>query len=983
MTTVNLSFADEPANEFADSPILSFPSQISVQEPLAAQLLPSERDFYNGYEWSLNAYPTVENVIQSLREELARLGQVEGEWQLAERMLNVYLLACAITNEVDDFLVGTRYDFSKLARIPLGGMAVRAFDSAHGLGRRGRESRWGGVNAWNQRWLGVLDEFLQVFVSGPAKDSLALENSALELARLLDTKLPQDLRARRLRNPAFFHVRDLTHVDILNLGEKFVAKFPDRNQPLVLVGLRTAGSYFNPMLRAYLKTKGYKDVDSLTIRPRSAVGFREKARIAACARAGKFAIIMDEPPCSGGSTSGMAKILYKAGFPKNKVAALFPVHYQYLEWSKGWGKLLNAGTHILTVEPEEWHKERLLHPAAVQAAVEAYFLGRGYISVEVRNSPVAERFNSQLQYFSEEKMHTRLKRVYEVRLQKRGGEKETRYVFAKSVGWGWLGYRAYLLGERLARFVPPVLGLRNGILYSEWLPQVPVSLDRLLNDDIAMLGSYVAARVVSANLGEDPAADLVRDSQHKGYEELAGLLGRAYGSGPAAAFKRPRIQKRLSQQACPVPTLVDAKMRRQEWIIGPHSLLKTDYEHHAMGKRELEMSDPAYDLADAILQFKLSNKEEQKLVDGYIAGSGDTQVRERLFLNKLLAGTWSMIHALLNLKDKNLRHRCADFNRQYIEAWEFLTIQTTRHCGSMCARPQVTRWQSPLVVLDVDGVIDRNVFYTFPSTTAAGMEAISLLHGHNFAVTLDSARSLYEVKEYCQAYGFLGGVAEYGSAIWDAVNRQEHILVGPAALRQLELLRAELRKMPGVFMNDTYQHSIRAFTYERDRTVALPTLLIGELMSRLKLDQLRFHQTDLDTAVLGKDVNKGTGLQAMVGYAGVANMETIAVGDSEPDLDMFRVANQSFAPSHIWCGDKAVKLGCKISSGSYQPGLLEIVRSIVHPDGKSCQHCQTLAQAWRKPNDLFSELLQVADRKRIPLLLQSMLDPMAVRAFVK
>ena len=51
------------------------------------------------------------------------------------------------------------------------------------------------------------------------------------------------------------------------------------------------------------------------------------------------------------------------------------------------------------------------------------------------------------------------------------GEKQTKYVLAKSVGWGWLGYHAFLIGHRLSEYVPPVLGLRDGVLYSEWTPQ--------------------------------------------------------------------------------------------------------------------------------------------------------------------------------------------------------------------------------------------------------------------------------------------------------------------------------------------------------------------------------------------------------------------------------------------------------------------------------------------------------------------------------
>jgi haloacid dehalogenase-like hydrolase len=953
------------------------------QRPLPAYLLASERDFYGSYPWSLNAYPRVGSVVEYLREELASLDQPTESWQIRERMTNIFLLACAITNEVDDYLVGTRYDFSKAIRIPLSGLAVRTFDRFNEYKRRVREWRLCQLTDWNQRWLTSLDEYLQLFVASTLPGNEVLVSAGSQLAKLLDTKLPEGLRSRRLRNPGFFHVRDLTHFDVLKLGEKFVDACPDRSQPIVLVGLRTAGSYFNPLLRAYLKLKGYQDVDSLTVRPRSAVGWREKAHIATCAKAERLAVILDEPPCSGGSTAGIAKILYKAGFARTKVVALFPVLYLYPEWRKGWGNLLDSGTRALTLEPEEWHKKELLQPLAVQSVVETYFTNRGYVSAALRMSASAESFNAQLQHFSEQKMHTRLKQVYEVQLQKRSGETETRYVLAKSVGWGWLGYRAYILGERLGQFVPPILGLRNGILYTEWLPQTLAVADQPPNGHSATLASYVASRVRLVALRDDPTADLIHDNQHKGYEELADLLGRAYGSAPAAALKRPRIQQCFAQSACPVPTLIDARMRPLEWIGGPSSLLKTDFEHHAMGKRELEMVDPAFDLAEAILHFKLSKTEEQKLIDRYVEESGDKQVCHRLFLNKLLAGTWSMIQALLNLNDQRLRHRWQEFNRQYLEAWQFLTIQTAWHCGRLCIPSPSARWQSPLVVLDVDGVLDRNVFFSFPSTTAAGMKAVSLLHSHSVAVTLDSARSLYEVKEYCDAYGFLGGVAEYGSAVWDAVNRQERVLASPETLSQLETLRMALRNIPGVFLNDTYQYSIRGFTYGRERTAPLPTLLIGGLIGDLKLDQLRFHQTELDTAVLAKDVDKGTGLQALVSQAGIPNLKTIAVGDSAPDLDMFRVANRSFAPSQISCGDKAAQLGCKISGRPYQSGLLEIVCSIVHPDRKRCQHCTSLHQARLKQNDLFMELLEVADRKRIPLLISAMLDPMAIRAFVK
>ncbi len=89
------------------------------------------------------------------------------------------------------------------------------------------------------------------------------------------------------------------------------------------------------------------------------------------------------------------------------------------------------------------------------------------------------------------------------------------------------------------------------------------------------------------------------------------------------------------------------------------------------------------------------------------------------------------------------------------------------------------------MVLDIDGVIDRRVF-GFPCTSAAGIEALALLHAHERSIALDTARSAVEVREYCSAYGLVGGVAEYGSYVWDAVEGRGRTLVSPESLGQLE-----------------------------------------------------------------------------------------------------------------------------------------------------------------------------------------------------
>jgi len=953
--------------------------------PLHAELLDAEWEFYRRYPWCLNAFPTMHEVVGHLRRELDALGQVEEEWQRAEIMTNVFLLSCAVTDTVDDYLLGESYDFSRVAVVvPLLGPGVRMVEQVLRMAKTIRALRVKPLRGWREAWAAVVSEFMRIFVAAGTPDRNALAHTGGRLASLLATELPRDLRRLRPRIPAAFRTQDLTHFDILDLGRALAETCPDRQQPVLIVGLRTAGSYFAPLLRAYLEANGYEQADAVTIRPKKGVAQWEMARLTRGAKQGAVAVVVDEPADTGSTLARGVDAVCKAGFAASRVVGLVPVHPTRRDWARGPESLpLSAIRAVVTLEPERWHKRRLLEPATVEGILGQYFKARKYSGAQVVTSARADRLNAQLRRRSEEKFHTRLKRVYEVRLQNGLGRTETRYVLAKSVGWGWLGYHAFVVGARLSEFVPPVLGLRDGILYTEWLPQDGLAgAERDRDQLISSAASYVAARVRGLGLQNDPAPDVGRANQHKGFEVLASALSRAYGWRAAAVLKRGRIRRELARQACPHPSLIDGKMRPEEWITSAASLLKTDFEHHGLGKTELNMTDPAYDVAEAILHFGLSEAEERRLIARYVELSRDTGVTRRLLLNKLLAGTWTMASAIDNLADARLSHRHDEFNRHYVDAWNFLTLQTTRFCGSVCRRPQTLRWRSPLVVLDIDGVLDKQIF-GFPSTTAAGIRSVSMLHSHGIAVAVNTARTVREVKEYCRAYGFVGGVAEYGGAAWDALSGRLRVLVSDESLRELERVRAALRATPGVFLNDDYRYSIRAYTYERGTTVPLPTTHIRNLMADLKVNRLVFRQTYVDTTVLAKDTDKGRGLGELLALAGHDGITTIAIGDSEADLAMFRVAQRSFAPSHISCKSVARLLGCHIADRAYQPGLLRIVRSIVHPGGDRCDRCRSVDGWPPERGNLFWRLLEAADRSRPHLLLRAVLDPAALQAFSK
>jgi hydroxymethylpyrimidine pyrophosphatase-like HAD family hydrolase len=953
---------------------------------LSPQLLKAELDFYRDYPWCLNALPAIRDVVEHLRRELRRLDEGLENWQRAEVATNVFLLSCAVASSVDDYLNGEVYDFSKAAeRLPILRPAVAGVASVLAASKKLRALRLERWHRWGRDWKSAVDRFLERFVAGAPKDPGGISDLLARLSSLLAVELPADLQNSSAKIPAAFRSQDLTHFDVLKLGEKLCSHRDETGppgQPILVVGLRTAGSYFAPLLCAYLRTKGYREVDYVTLRPKKGIASWEAAQLEGAARRRSLAVIVDEPVGTGSTVTQAAEIARKTGFAGTDIVALLPVHRSQRDWKKLFDRLAPAGVTVLRLEPEESHKHQLYKTHAVERRLREYFSARKYVTMKMVEGETVDELNARLQSLSEEGFHSRLKRIYQARLQTSDGRSETRYVLAKSVGWGWFGYHAFLAADRLSRFIPPVLGLRDGILYMEWLPQGRThgggEPDR--ESVVPQLSSYISARARSMRLEHDPSRAMNRENEHNGFRQLAGVLSKAYGQNALGVLKRGRIRSWLSSYAPSLPTLTDGQMRRLEWISDASSLRKTDFEHHGMGKHQLNVTDPVYDLAEAILHWDLSEDEEGELVARYVAESGDSNVEQRLFLNKLLSGTSAMGRAYESLTDPRLVQRSQEFHRQYLQAWNFLTLQTMRFCARLCHRPQVRGGRGPLVVLDVDGVLDRQIF-GFHSTSLAGIQAVSMLNAHDIPIILNTARSISQVREYCKAYGFRGGIAEYGSVVWDAETGRERVLVSREAIGQLKEAIRCLREIPGVFLDDGYRHSLRAYTYQHDTTGPLPTLVVQNLIAARGLDHLTFHKTFTDTAILSREVDKGKGLMEFLTWTGRRDVETVAVGDSASDLPMFRAASRSFAPAHIGCRAAALALGCRIAARAYQPGLLEIARWIAHASGGRCERCRRPDRA-SEYSGLFVRLLGVADQSLLARSL-ALLDPLVLEAFKK
>ena len=986
---MNLSsaYASSDVSEILVPPVVGREYEQSAQ----ADVLAAERDFYQVYGWSLNPHLTVREAIGHLGEEVERLSIVRTGWETDEVATNIFLLCCGLLNCVDGHLRGLAPRLpARVGKSAIGRSATRFMETISTSFWTHRR-----VSHWRGQWLSDLNNFLSFIVRRREAEGKRLFDAGNKLAQL-GLLLPTELLDKRLTIPSPFSHLDLTPDDVLRLGDIFVRRFPERTQPVLIVGLRTAGSYFAPLLRALLETEGYRNVELLTIEPLKGIGRREERELKQFGTRGYLALIVDDPPDSSRTVHAALDVVLRAGFATGNVKILAPTHPA----SPTWFKALPEGS-VMTLLPEQWHKFGLLDAKAAELQIGEYFRSRDFVRVSVVASRRADEFNAHIKNTASDERGIRLKRIFEVELETPQGKKQTKYILAKSVGWGWLGYRAFLMGYRLAEFVPPILGLRHGILYMEWIPQPAVEPDKKRNALLGASAAYVAARVRRLNLAASAAStDLKRYNNASRLLETA--FSRAYGRFPVDLLMRSRFGGLLRNVECPCPTLIDGNMNCAEWIIGSDGPLKTDYEHHGMGKTALNVIDPAYDLADTILSLTLSPEEESNLISEYIAESGDTTVEQRLLMHKLVAGLWAMSQSQQKLLSSHPRGRDAqrDYHLQFMNAWNFLTVQTARHCGSLYEPRSDMHWRAPLVVLDVDGVLDRRLF-GFPCTTAAGIKALSLLNAHDLSVALNTARSAAEVKDYCNGYSLTGGVAEHGSYLWDAVRQRERVLISAETMRQLEELRRHLRGIPGVFLDERHQYSIRAFTY-RKKQPGLINLLLGspssvgdgalapisthilyQLLVDLRLDRLTFHNTTIDTTVVAKEADKGTGLVALRDWVLGDNAETIAVGDTEHDLPMFRVANRSFAPSNINCRRQAQLLGCRVSHYPYQRGLLEIATEITHSNEKRSEQLPDERARTHRIEDLFMTVLQAADQSWTKNLVRVMFKPAAYRIFIR
>ncbi len=919
----------------------------------------AEEDFYSFYGWALDPVLSVFDLFQHLRESLNQLTSLNVPWQIEECKTNVYLFASALTCTVDDYLGETSLDISKLWRMfPIFRIPVllvqKTINIVHRFVSFPQKSS---VARWREIWTSRVDAICELLTQTGKPAQAQLDELRKSIENSIATPLPKQLLNRHMQLPSGYRSQDLAHQDAFSLAELFTASRHIRRSPLLIIGPRSMGAYFAPAAKAKLLQLGWTSASWCTIRPKRGVSPWEETALQSLHSPDVQVLVIDESPNTGNTFQLLVGLLLKRGVPADRIFLLAAMHPARSDWRFPITEE-TRGITLIRLEATALHKNRLLEPHSAVPLLASYFQALGWDGVVPVPSSRTDELNAGFEEHFQDGFQCRLKRVFDLRLLKNGAPPVVKRVLAKSVGWGWLGYHAFFAGEQLAAFVPAMLGLREGLLYMEWLERVE---GNPVQPPIKRLAAYVAARATTLRLKKDPTFAISPGYSWTGWSVLIDSLRRAYGS-IVGHVKVPALHRNLARHMCRAPALIDGNMKPRDWVQTQNGFLAVDYEHHNFGRTELYIVDPAYDLASAIFEFGFSGPDEKELIAHYIQLSGDSEVVSRILLWELVYGLVVMERATAALDGEGRSKAPMLWHERLFLARNFLVHQMNLFSASLLPDRSFLRRSRKLMFLDLDGVFDSNAF-GFPQATTSSLIALASLQSHGFSVILNTARSVADVRQYCRAYGLQGGVAESGCTFVDALTQSEISLVEPEAAAQLSRCKTAIQSLPSVFVDPNYRTAVRAFRYERDRTQGLSEAEVREVLERAGLALLTFLPTEADTTIVPKGIKKGSGLLWARAYLGFEGEPVAAVGDNDQDLDMFRAADLAFAPANA---SKSVREfaaagKCKIMRRPRQRGLLEAVRQLIHPDGQLCGKCNIqLAQA-HGCGALFQRLMEVAE----------------------
>jgi hydroxymethylpyrimidine pyrophosphatase-like HAD family hydrolase len=831
--------------------------------------------------------------------------------------LNAFLLAAGANQVAEDHLHDETVSLPRVERHVRRVLRGPAGAVAGAAVRAGATASWWVRDApgsdhelapWQRRLAGLVEQLASFTIEPPG--GAAARRAAEDAAHLQAALRNLRSAARRavLRLPSCFRSFDEHPDDVARMTSDFSRRWPDRQRPLAVVGVRTSGSYTAPLHAAWLRSLGYRDVRVVTWRPDRRWRRWERAALDHVRPAG-LAIVTDDPPKSGGSLGKAVAELRKLGFATDSVIPVVPM------MDGGVLPAALAEHPRVVIDWRDWAVQARLHPAAVRDALAPMMPDATVLSVQ--RCPLPARPTAR----------RHVEGRYSVRLQDRH-TRETRAldVYVKGVGLGYFGEHSVAVAAALGELLPEVFGLHDGLLYRRWLPDaqrlsdVPDERREAL---AAAMATYVVERSARLRVDDDLGLRLV--DRGAVWQRAADQLGRSFGRWDQ--FVRP-LSHRVARAVLRTdePSVIDGSMGLDRWFeTGPGgALLKTDFDERAFSSLDLHCFDAAFDVAGVDARSGLAPAVRT--------------AHQRLTGRAIDAERW-LLYRLVQIAERE-----RDAVHRSLEAERMMASELQGYLAETVFADVEVATGGPTCVLDLDWTLETRKL-GFPAMTPAAAFAVRALAKHGFSVVLCSGRSLPEVRQRCAAYRTAGGVAEYGAALYDPRTGEERSLLGAAERDALARLRAVLRDMPGTGVDGLYDHSVRAFTVGREgrrrclaAEVADRAIEAAGVAGVVRCVPGR-HQTDFRVA----SVDKAAGLDALLGNDRAI---ALAVGDGVEDLAFLRGARIAVAPR----GSELARMPAthiRVARARGPMAVASAVRDLLGHRPGGCPTCKAPAMAAR------------------------------------
>jgi hydroxymethylpyrimidine pyrophosphatase-like HAD family hydrolase len=888
------------------------------------------------YGWCLDLSQSFSGLRRHAIEEAGRVQAVlpAADRQLAQ--LNLLLLICAAEQVASDHLLRGGLDLGPIRdRLPQRGIgsATRAVESSAALATRIRNAALEGELA--DRVVGLRALALDLGAAIAADE--ALSGLDKRVTALLSRPGDRDIELKRCKMPACFRSQDLAPEDCFELARRFLLSTPRPGRVLV-VGIRTSGSYLAPLCAGWLREQGVA-VDYVTIRPKGSHLHLDPTS----GRLPDIALVVDDPPMTGGSLVATARRLEKAGLDRGRIRLLVPWGFEHaLQPGSRFRGAFDVYERI-ELGPHEWSAARELRSDEMRAWVGALY----------DRQPDQVAAGTSYWESGSEAGRSHLRQVFAV---DGSGEVEV-----KGVGLGWFGYPARLAAARLEGRVPPVLGFRGSFMASRRLRAGAAE-----RPAVARVSGYVAAKAHALALGRPAVAP--GGPRRDGWYRLARLLARV--NGPLAPLALGSIQQRLRVAAAGgMACLIDGRVAAGEWVVAPEEpdrFLKSSFEEHCFDKDEIDWPDPASDLAVSLLALGPSRAIESALTDAYARLSGDTSVGDRVGLGELLQGAVSLDRSWWSAESAVGTFAWQRLVQDWLASESAMTWVIER---LLAGRPDPDSGEAPteLWSIDVDGVLEDHGL-GLPATTPAGVESIARLRQAGAAVYLNTGRSPAEVLIRCDSLGLDGGVAEYGGALALRGGNRVVSLLDPGEADALAAVRMRALEMDGVHVDGRYQNSARLRRRDGDGFRGLLEEQTRHLLEAGE-GEVEVVEGDRQTDFKSRRRNKATGLEQLLRQVEFGG-RVVAVGDGLADRPLGSTVDALYAPS----GSHPALRGIAVMTrGRRQRGLLEAVLR-EHPGPAP-------ARTSRAPGELLIwSLLKPRDRPR-PWRLAGALTQAGLEAF--